>query len=104
MWSEGVYGRRTLYCWSSYTCKAVWYECPAVYSFIKGFYFLLLYEPVPGSSRCVLAPPPASRRGFPIKRSTFTRYAEILAAPALRRLGRAGLEAPPLRGQKNLSF
>ena len=32
------------------------------------------------------------------------RYAEILAAPALRRLGRAGLEAPPLRGQKNLSF
>ena len=46
----------------------------------------------------------AQERGFPIKRSTFTRYAEILAAPALRRLGRAGLEAPPLRGQKILSF
>ena len=34
-------------------------------------------------------------RGFPIKRNTFTRYAEIMAAPASRRLGRAGLEAPP---------
>ena len=32
------------------------------------------------------------------------RYAEILAAPASRRLGRAGLEAPPLRGQKKLSL
>ena len=41
---------------------------------------------------------------WPIKRSSFMRYAEILAAPALRRLGRAGLEAPPLRGKKNLSF
>lgn len=41
VWSEGVYGRRTLYCRSSYTCKAVWYECPAVYSFIKVFHFLL---------------------------------------------------------------
>jgi len=29
---------------------------------------------------------------------------ENLAAPASRRLGRAGLEAPPLRGQKILSF
>ena len=29
---------------------------------------------------------------------------QISAAPALRRLGRAGLEAPPLRGQKILSF
>ena len=31
-------------------------------------------------------------------------HSENLAAPALRRLGRAGLEAPPLRGQKILSF
>ena len=37
-------------------------------------------------------------RAFPKKRSSFTRYAEILAAPALRRLGRAGLEAPPRSG------
>ena len=29
---------------------------------------------------------------------------QLLAAPASRRLGRAGLEAPPLRGQKILSF
>ena len=28
---------------------------------------------------------------------------QLLAAPASRRLGRAGLEAPPLRGQKMLS-
>ena len=31
-------------------------------------------------------------------------HSENPAAPALRRLGRAGLEAPPLRGQKILSF
>ena len=31
-------------------------------------------------------------------------HSENLAAPASRRLGRAGLEAPPLRGQKILSF
>ena len=36
--------------------------------------------------------------GFPIKRSTFAPYGEILAAPAVRRLGRAGLEAPPRSG------
>ena len=29
---------------------------------------------------------------------------QLSAAPASRRLGRAGLEAPPLRGQKILSF
>ena len=29
---------------------------------------------------------------------------ELSAAPASRRLGRAGLEAPPLRGRKILSF
>ena len=37
-------------------------------------------------------------RGFPIKRSSFMRYGEITAAPASRRLGRAGLEAPPRSG------
>ena len=31
-------------------------------------------------------------------------HSENLAAPASWRLGRAGLEAPPLRGQKILSF
>jgi hypothetical protein len=29
---------------------------------------------------------------------------QLSAAPASRRLGRAGLEAPPLRGRKILSF
>jgi hypothetical protein len=50
VWSEGVYGRRTLYCRSSYTCKAVWYECPAVYSFIKVVYFFATV------GRCALSP------------------------------------------------
>ena len=36
--------------------------------------------------------------GFPIKRSTFAPYGEILAAPAVRRLGRAGVEAPRRSG------
>ena len=47
------------------------------------------------------------KRGFPINDKAeqfYAVHAEILAAPASRRLGRAGLEAPPLRGQKMLSF
>ena len=45
------------------------------------------------------------RSGCKTKCSIFqTFHVELLAAPALRRLGRAGLEALPLRARKFLSF
>jgi hypothetical protein len=45
---------------------------------------------------------PPSR--YPKRGCNLMYHSENLAAPASRRLGRAGLEAPPLRGQKILSF
>ena len=39
-----------------------------------------------------------------IEKSYFALLNKSLAAPALRRLGRAGLEALPLRARKFLSF